>query len=257
MGIPKKYNVDTATQAAGFTNWFRNDTFLFWLSFFYKIMPDLEILQHQLQKIHTDAIKIQEAINFQHTIQEVRDNLPPIDESADENDMQNTRRRRRCGRENLHLSAREICDTIVFQIQDRFEFKNHLSGAALFVTEKYDDFKKKLPESDIEKFCAAFPMVDKKSLITELSVFYGRPEFRENNIVRCLKTLKFLIPHGLDAVVFKEVSKVLKILITVPMTSAETERCFSTLKLIKTYLRIRCLKIDFRRSECCQLKQKW
>ena len=36
---------------------------------------------------------------------------------------------------------------------------------------------------------------------------------------------------------FPNTVKLLKILITTPMTSAEAERCFSTLKRIKTFLR--------------------
>ena len=35
---------------------------------------------------------------------------------------------------------------------------------------------------------------------------------------------------------FSEVVKLLKILITTPMTTAESERCFSSLKRIKTFL---------------------
>ena len=37
--------------------------------------------------------------------------------------------------------------------------------------------------------------------------------------------------------IFPEVVKLLKIVLTTPMTTAEPERCFSTLKRIKTFLR--------------------
>ena len=37
---------------------------------------------------------------------------------------------------------------------------------------------------------------------------------------------------------FSETVSLLNILITTPMTTAEAERCFSTLKIIKTFLRI-------------------
>ena len=37
--------------------------------------------------------------------------------------------------------------------------------------------------------------------------------------------------------VFPEVIKLLKIILTIPMITAEPERCFSTLKRIKTFLR--------------------
>ena len=70
-------------------------------------------------------------------------------------------------------------------------------------------------------------------------VFYDRSEFRENSVSGCLQILKFIISFGLDTDVFKEVTKVLRILITMPMSTSQSERCFSTLKLIKTYLRNR------------------
>lgn len=88
-------------------------------------------------------------------------------------------------------------------------------------------------------------MIDKEILKMQLSIFYSRKEITgqdsENSseiqsFSGCLQTLNFLISFGLDAV-FGEVVKVLKILVTIPMTTSETERCFSTLKLIKTYLR--------------------
>jgi len=83
-------------------------------------------------------------------------------------------------------------------------------------------------------------MVENAALRTELSTFYSRPEFSQDNPLSgsgCLKTLNFLISYGLDTTAFKEITKALKILVTLPMTTSETERCFSTLKLIKSFLR--------------------
>jgi hypothetical protein len=37
--------------------------------------------------------------------------------------------------------------------------------------------------------------------------------------------------------IFCEVTKLLEIIITTPLTTSESERCFSTLKRVKTYLR--------------------
>jgi len=48
--------------------------------------------------------------------------------------------------------------------------------------------------------------------------------------------LHTMIENNLQST-FSEVVKLLKILITTPMSTAEAERCFSTLKRIKTVLR--------------------
>jgi hypothetical protein len=47
----------------------------------------------------------------------------------------------------------------------------------------------------------------------------------------------FIAQNNELSVTFSESVKLLKILITIPMASAEAERCFSTLKRIKTFLR--------------------
>lgn len=131
-----------------------------------------------------------------------------------------------------------MCDIITFQIRERFSFKNHLSGANLFLKEKYAEYQKSLPLNDIEQFCKAYPsLIDKEILITELNIFYSRAEIVNNSDVSgCLKTLNFILSLGLDNA-FKEIMKTLQILVTIPMTTAEPERCFSKLKLIKTFLR--------------------
>ncbi|KAF2882299.1 hypothetical protein ILUMI_23864 [Ignelater luminosus] len=113
-------------------------------------------------------------------------------------------------------------------------------SAPTYKLNKFAEYKKQLPLQDIEEFCKAFPMVDQHNLKTELGIFYSRPEIIGNdNLSGCWNILKFLISFGLDSTAFKEVAKVLKILVTMPMTTSETERCFSTLKLIKTFLRNR------------------
>ena len=56
------------------------------------------------------------------------------------------------------------------------------------------------------------------------------------NIKGAIKLLNFIEENNLTSV-FKEVLILLKIVITTPMTTAKPERCFSTLKRLKTFLR--------------------
>lgn len=81
-------------------------------------------------------------------------------------------------------------------------------------------------------------MVDKDLLKIELSVFYSRNEITAHsianqNIFGCLHTLNFIINYGLDTA-FREILKVLKILVTIPMTTAETKRSFSKTNVAST-----------------------
>ncbi|KAJ4430979.1 hypothetical protein ANN_19572 [Periplaneta americana] len=77
-------------------------------------------------------------------------------------------------------------------------------------------------------------MFDKDKLKTELTVLYQRQEFR--NISDAVKLLQFLQSENLQAS-FSEVVELLRIAITIPMTTSESELCFSCLKRAKSHLR--------------------
>jgi hypothetical protein len=79
-----------------------------------------------------------------------------------------------------------------------------------------------------------FPIVDDKRLLTELEVIYKREEFR--NAKGAIPILKLFLKNNLQDT-FQESTKLLKIVVTIPMSTSEAERCFSTLKRIKTFLR--------------------
>ena len=80
----------------------------------------------------------------------------------------------------------------------------------------------------------AYPLPYKSKLKTELALIYSNDEFRSCSGAVALYQL-FMGNNLQDT--FSETVALLKILITTPMTTAESERCFSTLKRIKTFLR--------------------
>ena len=71
-------------------------------------------------------------------------------------------------------------------------------------------------------------------VLPELSVIYSRPEFRQ--CCRAVPLFQLLIESNL-ADTFSETVLLLKAIITIPMTSCGAERCFSTLKRVKSFLR--------------------
>ena len=70
---------------------------------------------------------------------------------------------------------------------------------------------------------------------TELNLLYSKQDFR--NAKNSLDLYQFILQNNLQDVVFFEVSRLLEIALTTPLVSAESERCFSTLTRIKTFLR--------------------
>ena len=77
-------------------------------------------------------------------------------------------------------------------------------------------------------------MINREKLETELKVFYERSDMHE--YCKLIELLQFIVENNLEAVL-SELTKLIKILLTIPMTTSEPERCFSTLKRIKTFLR--------------------
>ena len=77
-------------------------------------------------------------------------------------------------------------------------------------------------------------MLDQAKLHTELSLIYENPEFK--GCCGALALYQLLMSYNLQDT-FSETVALLNIIITTPMTTSEAERCFSTLKRIKTFLR--------------------
>jgi hypothetical protein len=78
-----------------------------------------------------------------------------------------------------------------------------------------------------------YPFLLQEKLRAELELLYRRDYV---SIKGALKLLQFINEHNLSSV-FNEVTKLLTVVITMPMTTAEPEHCFSTLKRIKIFLR--------------------
>ena len=134
----------------------------------------------------------------------------------------------------LMAEAKEACDCICVDIMDRYSSTKHLVAAKLFNKKSFTSFKNELPTEEIALTTEAYPMIDKERLETEQKVFYCRSDIHE--YCKLTELLKFILENNLDDIL-SEITKLLKILLTIPMTTSETERCFSTLKRIKTFLR--------------------
>lgn len=79
-----------------------------------------------------------------------------------------------------------------------------------------------------------FPFLNKHKLKIELEIIYTRSDFRE--VSGAVHFLKILIENHLQTD-FSETFLVLQAIVTMPITNAEAERCFSTSKRVKNFLR--------------------
>jgi hypothetical protein len=82
---------------------------------------------------------------------------------------------------------------------------------------------KKNPESILYLAVKNYPALKKNKLRTELTILYEREDFL--NIAGAILLLQLIYKNNLEDA-FHEVATLLRITVTIPMTTAEPERCF-------------------------------
>ena len=220
-------SMETGYAAAGIKRTLNDPEFEFWLEFFSKVMPHVDIMFSQLQARNIDAAKANANLKvFNSTIQKIRDECDTIVSPPEP-------RKRKFNNDRLP-AAKEVCDVILMQCRERFSYINHLEASKLLLVNNFALYAKNFPSYELAQAVAAYPMLEKDKLRTELSVLYTREDLWKSESL--IDLLDMINNNNLQAV-FSNTIKLLKILITTPMTTSEAERCFSTLKRIKTFLR--------------------
>lgn len=224
----------TIAQARGLLLRIQQPVFLFWLKMFHLIMPHVDLLYNQLQNRQIDSVSANAAISaFEENIHIIRQRVDMIEENPHPSSEPEKKRKRETP-EMRKIAAKEVCDTVIVQAKERFKFTGHLTASMLFLTENFNKYNKEFPEPFLKKTHEAYPFIDIPRLRTELQIIYMRKDFSKTSSASVL--LQFIIENNLERT-FSESLKLLKILVTIPMTSSEAERCFSTLKRVKTFLR--------------------
>ena len=143
-------------------------------------------------------------------------------------------KKRKFDKSDWKRQAKEVCDVIICEAKSRFAFSGHLIAASLFMSDRFVKYSLTFPEETLKSVCDIYQFLNLRKLQIELTTIYNAEEFR--NIASAVSLFKFIKDNNLQDT-FSEVTRLLEILITIPMTSSEAERCFSTLKRIKTFLR--------------------
>lgn len=247
----------TVRKAVGLKNMLKDPDFLYWLYFFNKIMPNCDILFNQLQSRDIDSIKMQKCISsFKQSIQNVRDATDydnfAGDADHEDNDEPVLQPKRPRYQDVYKNVAKEVCDVIITAIEDRFRFSEHLSIATLFQPSLFSKFQLLFPDIELELAVKYFNL-DKYLLKHELTVIYSRQDFASAS--GALPLLQCFYENNLyDA--FPESLKLLKIICTMPMTTVECERSFSTLKRIKTFTRNTMCESRLNALAMCSIEKK-
>ena len=232
----------TLTQACAYKLLLNEINFVFWLTFFHKIMPHVEIIFCQLQKRNIDPVKVRQSLEiFETSIQAIRLQADKIIEEVEhEAHLENgdeaapSKRRRTALSECKKREALEVCDTILMEIKSRFQFTGHLVATNLFDVKQFESYSNVFPDMYLSEMVKGYPFLDEKRLKSELEVCYSRPELK--TISGAVPLLMLILDDDLSET-FQETVKLLKLLITMPMSTSEAKQCFSMVKRIKTFLR--------------------
>ncbi|KAE9536827.1 hypothetical protein AGLY_006889 [Aphis glycines] len=198
--IETSLQAKTINQATGIKRLLEDSDFIFWLTIFHKIMPHVDCLYSSVQARKTDPVQVNNAVkSFINEIIKIRDNMS------------------------------SICST-VFNQSDI----NYIIHSNKRKTNEDPNTTKRIIALEFQKTINCYPFFTKERLRTELEVIYSRDDFRL--LKGIIPTINYIISNNMNDL-FKEVLKLLKLLVVIPMTSSEAERGFSTLKRIKTCLR--------------------
>lgn len=240
----------TICQALGHKKVLSSCSFNYWLEFFSKIMPLVEVLFGQLQHGEINACSAREAISaFEINIIKIREeiDITTCNESTDR-----STKKKKLDKTEWKREAKEVCDVILSEAKDRFRFSGHLVASSLFLPEKFPLYSCKFPEDVLNEVCSVYTFLDKVKLHHELSSIYLAQEFR--SLSGAVSLAEFIITNNLGKT-FTECSKLLKLVLTILMTSVEAERCFSALKRIKSSFAALWGRKDCRPWRCFPLKE--
>ena len=122
----------------------------------------------------------------------------------------------------------------MLQCKTKFRFTNHLEAGKLLLVNDFPGYTEKFPNNALIQAVAAYLILEKEKLRTEFIVLYARKKLCNSD--NFIDLWEMMNDNHLRST-FSEAVKLLKNLKAIAMTIAVAEKCFSTLKRIKTLLR--------------------
>lgn len=238
------WDPETLNLSRGYLDALKRDfNFNFLLDVFSEIFPLTDILFNILQSKSNDiGFCIQKIKEFQLRVAEKRNEFERFWETVGQViNLEPPRKRPRTGDVGDHKMTyrrlfNEIMDNINGQLTTRFKNFSNLQFLELC---NFNSFKNKpFPKIAFESLKETYGnFFDAAALRSELTVLYSSES--DENVDRkqnANELLTFIKENELDQA-YSEVLKLCQLVLTMPATSASTERSFSTLKRLKTYIR--------------------
>lgn len=199
----------------------RSDSFQFWLDFYHEVLDQLAILFNQLQIKKTDLSQLKSQLSvFKLQLNLIKNKYITAVKST----------------ESQIKEIKTVLELIDEDVTLKLNFKGHLLAESLLDTTQFEDYETSFPMNTLRTVCEYYEFFKSNDLKVELELLYGRKEFRTLATLPLINN--FIYANQLTDI-FPEVVKVIQLLLTIPMTTVDAERQFSTLKRIKSAARNR------------------
>ena len=106
----------------------------------------------------------------------------------------------------------------------------------------------------VKEIASNYTMLNKDKLKRELSILYANNNF--SGVSNINQLLRFINEKVLDKT-FSEISKLLEIVLVTPISTADSERSFSTMKRIKSFLRNTMLQNRLNSLACLSIHKEY
>lgn len=137
------HQTNTINQAQGLKLKMEQSNFNFWMEFFYKVMPHVNILYDSLQSRNVTPDLAKKCVDsFLEEIKQIRIILDSMDVQETESERNRPKRTKRDPVPKT-IAAKEVCGVISIQALDRFQFNGHLILAKLFNFYSFPVFQRK------------------------------------------------------------------------------------------------------------------
>lgn len=228
---------ETLSQVSYLLHNLKDFQFQFLLHVFNEIFAETDVLYEIMQKKTSDVTYcIKKIRDFESFLESFRSRFELIFEGVKIITGPPKRKRNVVdAKTNFKRIFIEIIDNISIECRDRYKNLKELKFFGLLSCENFNKYNDNFPVELVSQFVNVYKLYDFNldRLINELKCVYKSAEFKNLSIY---KIIEHFYENNINTV-FPEVLRLAKLIVTVPASSASTERSFSSLKRIHTYLR--------------------
>ena len=246
----------------------KDKEFIFFAEFFDDLFKYVSVLFEILQSKKSNSITSEEAFkSFVTAVNHLRGNMVKYLNNSEQLEAiteyiisQQAKRPRRAATQasvshlQLQSCITEACDTITEEVKENFWSSDIFCSFFIMNPTEFELYINLFHDNYVKEIASNYTMLNKDKLKRELSILYANDNF--SGVSNIKQLLRFINEKVLDKT-FSEVSKLLEIVLVTPISTADSERSFSTMKRIKSFLRNTMLQNRLNSLACLSIHKEY